>query len=220
MPKDARDRREPAAAHLLGTTRTQILSELCGRGLTATELAERFSVSSNAIRTHLGALRSASLVRYRRETRGVGKPTHVYELTPEGEFLLSRAYAPALRYVLGAMREAAGDHLAEIVRAAGRRLARESDPHRAKDSSIRRRSETCAALLRSLGGSARVELDGGRLLIRSECCPLSAVVSERPVACKLFEGMARELTGRDVEEHCDRTQQPHCLFVVPRARAL
>src|SRR5919199_1212620 len=90
------------AGSLLGTTRGRVLSELCGRSLTAQQLAEQFAISSNAVRTHLGALRTAHLVRYRSERRGVGKPTHVYELTPEAEYLLSRAYAPTLVQVLRA----------------------------------------------------------------------------------------------------------------------
>src|SRR3954469_17560930 len=106
-PRDknpARDNDVSGATSLLGSARGQILSELCGRRLTATELAERFSVSSNAIRTHLAALRHARLVRYVTESRGVGKPTHVYELTHQGQYLLSRAYAPVLTHVLRAAR--------------------------------------------------------------------------------------------------------------------
>jgi DeoR family suf operon transcriptional repressor len=226
MPRRPPSRREPTisdslagAASLLGTARGQILSALCGRRLTAIELADRFSVSSNAIRIHLDVLRRAQLVRYDTESRGVGKPTHVYELTPEGQYVLSRAYAPALSYLFRAARTHLGDRVVDIVRDAGRELAVDSSPRAARNGSLRSRAESCVALLRSFGGSAQLEDDASGFLIRSECCPLSSVVTEQPVACKLFEGMAREITGRDVEERCERTRRPHCLFVIPRTPA-
>jgi DeoR family transcriptional regulator, suf operon transcriptional repressor len=221
MPTRRESQREPAtserfagAASLLGTARGQILSELCGRRLTATELAERFAVSSNAVRTHLTALRHARLVRHESEARGVGKPTHVYELTQEGQYLLSRAYAPALGYLLGAARTLLADRIVDLAREAGRELASARRPRADRNASPRGRAEECAAILRSLGGSAEVVEDGDEIVIRSECCPLASVVTEHPAACKLLEGMAREITGRDVREHCERARRPHCRFVI------
>lgn len=199
---------------MLGTARGEILSELCGRRLTALDLADRFSVSSNAIRLHLGALRKAGLVRYVTESRGVGKPTHVYELTPQGQYLISRAYAPALRHLLRAARTRLGGRLDDVVRDAGRSLATEMGSDGAKSTSLRSRAERCAALLRAFGGNAKLEEDSGRYRIRSECCPLASVVADQPVACKLFEGMARELIGREVQEQCERANRPHCVFQI------
>src|SRR5205823_5889722 len=156
MPKNSRERgnrtaRESlaGASSVLGRAQGQILSELCGRRLTAIELAARFSVSSSAIRPHLSALHGAHLVRYESESRGVGKPTHVYELTPEGQYLLSRAYAPALAYILGAARARIDDRIDDIVREAGRELASARISRASKSSSLRTRAEGCAAILRS-----------------------------------------------------------------------
>lgn len=221
MPKNGRERgnrKAPeslaGASSLLGTARGQILSELCGRRLTAIELAERFSVSSSAIRPQLSALHGAHLVRYESESRGVGKPTHVYELTPEGQYLLSRAYAPALVSLLRAVRALVGSRIDDVLRDAGRELASARGRPVDRTASMMSKAESCAALLRSLGGSAEVVDDATGLSIRSECCPLASVVTEQPAACKLFEGLAREITGRDVHEHCERTRRPHCNFII------
>jgi predicted ArsR family transcriptional regulator len=179
-------------------------------------LAQRFSVSSNAIRTHLSALHSAQLVRYESESRGVGKPAHVYELTPEGQYLLSRAYAPALTYLLRATRARVADRVDDILRDAGRELASARAPHAPKTASLQSRAESCVAILRSLGGSPQLVEDANGLIIRSECCPLASVVREQPAACKLFEGLTREITGREAKEHCDRAHRPHCQFIIPK----
>lgn len=221
MPKRDRNQGKPLAtrslagtASLLGTARGQILSALCGHRLTAPELAERFSVSSNAVRVHLTALRDAQLVRYASESRGVGKPTHVYELTPEGQYFLSRAYAPALTSVLRAAHALIPDRFDDMMRNAGRELATGRAPRTRGNTSLESRAESCAAMLRSLGGSAEVVKESGSLAIRSECCPLASVVREHPAACKLLEGIAREIVGADVREHCERSHRPHCRFTI------
>lgn len=227
MPTPEYSRRQSTRRHqaplpltAVGGARGDILSELCGRRLTALELAERFSITSSAIRGHLTELRKSGLVRYRTEVRGVGKPTHVYELTREGQYLLSSAYVPALAALLRAANARLGDRVNDLLRDAGRALVEANRPaaerRPAQRRSLRASAEECAALLRSLGGSAEVETSGPDVLVRSECCPLSAVVADTPIACKLFEGVARALTGKLVEEHCDRAEQPHCLFLVPK----
>lgn len=194
------------------------MSALCGRRLTAVELAQRLSITSTAIRAHLSALRHSALVRYRTEVRGVGKPTHVYELTPEGQYLLSSAYVPVLVNLLRTVDSHVGDGATDLLRDVGRRLADANEP-RPRRQSLRAKAVWCAEFLSSLGGSASVEEGSRELLIRSECCPLAATVTEMPMVCKLFEGMARAVTGRPVEEHCDRSEQPHCLFRISRAHA-
>src|SRR5205823_1108627 len=175
MPKNSRERgnrtaRESlaGASSVLGRAQGQILSELCGRRLTAIELAARFSVSSSAIRPHLSALHGAHLVRYESESRGVGKPTHVYELTPEGQYLLSRAYAPVLVSVLRAVRALVGSRIDDALRDAGRDLASARGQPVDRTASMMSKAESCAALLRSLGGSAEVVEDATGLFIRGE----------------------------------------------------
>ena len=200
---------------MLGGARGEILSALCGKRLTAVELADRFSITSTAVRAHLSALRNSGLVRYRTEVRGVGKPTHVYELTPEGQYLLSSAYVPVLVNLLRTVDAHLGNGAVDVIRDAGRSLA-EANELPARRQSLRARAERCADLLRALGGSATVEESRGELIIRSECCPLAATVRQTPTACKLFEGMARAITEHAVEEHCERTEQPHCLFRIAR----
>src|SRR5689334_21759682 len=154
MPKRAVQARKPAfrpsrarALTLLGGTRAEILVSLCGERLTALELAQHFGVSSNAIRTHLNALRQADLVGYTTEIRGVGKPTHVYELTIDGQYLLSSAYAPAVDALLHIARAQLGPRADDVVRQAGRLLANGSSA-RSRPKGTEARAQACAELLR------------------------------------------------------------------------
>lgn len=220
MPSDRTKSRKSAhggapsgAFNLLGSARGQILSELCGQRLTAIELANRFGISSNAARMHLSGLREAGLVRYDSVSRGVGKPTHVYELTASGQYFVSRAYAPALSLVIGAIRARVPDIADEIVRDAGRALA-SVQGDAGNIGSLERRAKRCVTILRALGGRAKLAKGSQTLTIRGQCCPLAAVVADQPSACKLFEGLTREITGREVHEQCDRAHRVHCQFVI------
>ncbi|GAA4608483.1 hypothetical protein GCM10023107_86830 [Actinoplanes octamycinicus] len=73
---------------LADPTRRQILEDLRDGELTAGEIADRFPISGPSISRHLGVLRSAGLIRERREANRI-----YYALVPErlalcvGQFL-------------------------------------------------------------------------------------------------------------------------------------
>src|SRR5688572_4763791 len=75
--------------HMLAGTRGKILARLCEANATAVDLAQQFGISANAIRLHLRALEEHGLVGYRVVRRGVGKPTHLYELSADAGRLMS-----------------------------------------------------------------------------------------------------------------------------------
>lgn len=204
------DIREPGS--VLGATRGGILAALCDADGTAQELAERFGISANAVRAHLAALERDGFVRYRVERRGVGKPAHVYELTGQGESLLSRGYAPLLNSLLAVLsREVDAARLESWLRETGAALAtsvERRDPHRG--------IEAAAGLLRELGGIPVVEESGDPVVVRGQCCPLARITPEHPVACRAVEGLLEAATGMAVDEACDRAGRPHCRFELTR----
>jgi predicted ArsR family transcriptional regulator len=89
--------------------------------LTATELAERFGLTPNALRRHLKVLEEDGVVRYQREVRGVGAPVFAYRLTEAGEAVFPRRYAAVLASALEALQAERGG------RAVANVLAREWD---------------------------------------------------------------------------------------------
>ena len=208
MPR--RSVKQIAASGALGKTRGRLLVELCGHPQTAVDLARRVGTSSNAVRVHLDGLRTAGLVDYHVERRGVGKPTHVFALTTAAESLLSSAYAPALRAVVEAARERLNGGLNDFLREAGVALARQHSFDSAKSRGI----ATATSVLRELGSESSVEREGRGYVVRSACCPLGSVTRHDAAVCTLFEGMLSAATGLDVREQCERGEHPRCAFVV------
>ncbi|MFL5620421.1 MAG: helix-turn-helix transcriptional regulator [Gemmatimonadaceae bacterium] len=206
---------QTASNAILGEPRGRLLATLCGHPATAIELAEQVGTTGNAVRVHLGALRDAGLVEFHVERRGVGKPTHVYSLTSAAEYVLSSAYAPALRALLDTLRLQLDGGLETWLKKAGAALAR------AQPSTTRRVDEITDGieLLRRLGAVVSIETNGRDTIVRTSCCPLGAVTRTTPESCKLLEGaLDATLPSHRVRERCERGEHPRCLFVLRAAR--
>ena len=200
-----------ASSAILGEPRGRVLVELCGHPQTAAELAERVGTSSNAVRVHLDALRDAGLVGFAVERRGVGKPTHVYALTETAEYVLSTAYAPALRAILATLRQELDGGLSVWLRRAGATLADQEGPSTLQHTHL----DAALELLRGLGAVVSVERHGNNHIVRSACCPLGAATRTVPEICKLLEGaVGATLPSHLVQDRCDRGEHPRCAFVI------
>ncbi|HUE76901.1 MAG TPA: helix-turn-helix domain-containing protein [Longimicrobiales bacterium] len=201
---------QPTGPWLSGT-RGRILGQLCAERSTVAQLAESVQVTRNAVRAHLNRLERDGLVRHERVRGQVGKPAHIYELTPDGEGLLSRGYPVVLDAILEAVEsldESTGERMLNIAaRALAARCGRPG-------GDVRSRSEGAAEALRELGGVAVVREDEGGFIIRGDCCPLRASSTDHPIACRLMEILLADLIRVPVRENCDRSGPPHCNFLI------
>jgi hypothetical protein len=68
--------------------------------------------------------------------------------------------------------------------------------------------------LEAIGGTARVEKDGEKLLVRGGSCPLATAVAQHPEVCQLTEALMSEIIGAKVRERCDREGSPRCPFEI------
>lgn len=199
-----------------GPTRRQILGELCGGRRTANELSKTLGISGSAVREHLKRLTEEGLVRHAVERRGVGKPTHVYELTADGHHVMSRAYVPVLGAVLDSVEAEQGTEvLEEILRSAGRSLAPRKAPTR---GSVEHRAALAAAALEELGASVAMSVQEDTITLQGNCCPLAPLTASAPSLCRMLESMLGALSGLDVRENCSREAPPRCRFEMRRGR--
>ncbi len=67
------------------STKDDILTHLLKHGeATAQDLAEHFEVSPQAIRRHLKDLEAEELIEHRAVQEGMGRPNHLYQISPKG----------------------------------------------------------------------------------------------------------------------------------------
>ena len=204
------------------STRGRIVALMRARARTVDELAAELDVTDNAIRPHLVGLERDGVIRQagvrRTEGGGAGKPAVLYEVHPDAEPMLSRAYAP----VLGALLEVINDELdprtaKRLLREVGRRLAVSVGGSAKGDLVVRARA--AAAVLTALGGDVEVEAKrgGGSATLRGVACPLASAVSRNPQVCHAVETLVSEVSGAQAVECCDRTGRPRCCFELKSA---
>ena len=197
------------------STRRRIVGLLRAAPRTVEELAAAVGLTDNAVRPHLVALERDGVARQAGSRRGggAGKPAVIYELHPDAEPLLSRAYAP----VLGALLEVLGDELSprearRVLRETGRRLAAGAGGEARGD--LMARARAAAAVLSALGGDVEVEAKRGSVTLRGAACPLATAVRRSPMICHAVESLVGEISGAQVTEECDRAERPHCCFLL------
>ena len=183
--------------------------------MTADDLASRLEISASGIRAQLAAMERDGVVQQAGRRPGTTRPSRVFELTPEGEQLLSRAYVPLLTQLVEVLaRDLPDDQLETLMRAAGRRLAGELSPRRSPGRLRARVRAASEALNERLGAVTHVE-ENGWYVIRGQGCPLSALTEKHPAVCRAMESLVEQVVGASAQECCDRSDRPRCCFKIP-----
>lgn len=196
----------------LKSTRGQIVQLLREKSLTVNELAEKLSLTDNAIRVHLTTLERDGLVRQSGERPGLRKPHFTYELTPQAEELFPKAYAPILNAVVGKLESNLGsEKSAEFLRQVGRDMA---VPYCHPQASFDEKIKTVLQVIEGLGGQAQVERKGNKVTIRSNGCVLASVVAQHCSACNILAEFIAQIVGCDVADQCRRGECPQCCFEI------
>lgn len=203
----------PLSRAFAASTRGRILSLLRAQPRTVEELREVLGLTDNAVRPHLVGLERDGMIRQAgtRRGEGAGKPAAVYELDPEAEPQLSRAYAPVLSALLEVLTDALSEREArKVLRETGRRLAARVGGRASGD--LQARANAAAAVLTALGGEVTVQDRRGGATIRGAACPLATAASRSPHICHAVETLVGEISGLKTTECCDRSRQPRCCF--------
>lgn len=194
-------------------TRARLLALLREGTWTVDDLAERLSLTDNAVRFHMDALEKVGTVRKDGVRRiGVGQPASVYSLSPVGEEAFSRAYAPVLIACLEELRDrSSAQQVATFLRRVGKRLAR-GFTH--SPGPLAARVAGASDLLNTLGGITSVEKSGNTFRIVGRACPLSRAVDADHCVCAAVTSLVAEVVGAEVTERCDRSGRPKCCFEI------
>ena len=135
---------------LLDTSRGRIVTLLQGGGLTADDIATRLGLTRSAVRIQITAMERDGVVRKAGTRAGTTRPSRVYELTPEVEQLLSKAYIPMLTQLMAVFAEALpAEEVETLLRRTGKGLALELS--RGKRLSGGLKSRVAAAAIASCG---------------------------------------------------------------------
>jgi len=201
---------------LLDTSRGRIVSLLQRGPMTADELAARLAISASGVRAQIAAMERDGVVRRLGNKPGATRPFRVFQLTPEVEQLLSRAYIPLLAQLVDVFAEGLpADRLAALLRETGKQLAGTLSS-RPLAGTLHARVHAASGLLNDqLGAVTHVE-ENGRFIIRGDGCPLSALTGKHPAVCRAMESLVEQLVGASVHECCERAERPRCCFEIAK----
>jgi predicted ArsR family transcriptional regulator len=159
--------------------------------------------SRSGVAQQLRALDTAGLVTRTSVRHGVGRPRHLYDITPDAQGLFPSNYDGLATGLLAAILEVGGETLVEDVFAARRRqaearLRQRMDASLPPGAPLADRVHELARLQDELGyvSEARVDADGIRLLEHN--CAVLDVARGMPVACRTELELFREVLGVDL----------------------
>jgi len=203
-----------------GAMRGRIIRLLRRGDKTVDELAAELGVTDNGVRSHLTVLEDAGVVEQFtvRRTGTPGKPATVYRVARDAEPHLSAAYAPILEALLVALENRLETkELDALFREVGRKLAEDQEAA-PKSASLAARARLAASLLGELGAEIDVESSEGGFVIRGHACPVASAVRVQPGLCRAMEELVAGVTGAEVRECCDRSDDgAHCRFEIRRS---
>jgi predicted ArsR family transcriptional regulator len=184
--------------------RRAILLHLRRSGPTTPDaIAAALGASRGGVAQQLRALDSAGLVTRTAVRHGVGRPRHLYDVTPEAQDLFPSNYDGLATGLLAAILEVGGDSLVEDVFAARRRQAevRLRDQIEASvpaDAPLEARVRELARLQDQLGYLAEARIDDGVIRLLEHNCAVLDVARTNPGACAAELELFRGVLGTDV----------------------
>lgn len=195
------------------STRGQIVTILRGAPCTVEDLAEKLSLTDNAVRAHLSTLERDGLVRQSGLRRGPRKPHFTYVLTDEADRLFPKAYDALLNQLIAVLKtRLSPDEIEGALREVGRAMAATAPV--GQNANLESRVQSALKVLEAIGGAAEIVKHEDKLMIQSSSCPLAAAVNVHPEVCQLAESLVAEIVKAPVEEQCDRTGRPKCRFQI------
>ena len=185
--------------------RREILERLRRDGpATPDQLAGAIGASRTGVLQQLRALEDTHFVSRQTVRHGVGRPRHLYDVTPDAQELFPSNYDGLAAGLLAAIGAVGGDSLIEQVfqarrRQIGDRVRRELDDLVGADAPLIDRVRALAVIQDELGYLADAVVDGdGTIRLREHNCAILQVASSQHSACDAELDLFREVLGAEV----------------------
>jgi predicted ArsR family transcriptional regulator len=183
-------------------------------------LAAAVQASRTGVLQQLHALEAAGLVSHSAEKHGVGRPRHVYDVTPEAQGLFPTDYGGFASGLVKAIEAVGGDDLVEQVFAArrrqiGDRIRRRMTEQLPDDATLEERVRTLAVLQDEAGYLAEAVIDAdGTIRLREHNCAIDKIARRTHAPCDAELDLFRELLGPGVERESHIASGDRCCSYV------
>jgi len=191
------------------TLRREVLYALRTGGPAAPDqIAERVRASRTGVLQQLRTLESAGLVSRSLARHGVGRPRHVYDLTPAAQELFPANYGALAQSILTAIRSIGGEALLHEVFEVRReqlktRIGGRLAERLPAEATLWDRVREVASYQDETGYLGRASRDaGGAIHLSEHNCAISGVSGPYPIACDEELLLFSEILGARVTREC------------------
>lgn len=191
------------------TLRREVLYAIRTGGPASPEqIAERVGASRTGVLQQLRTLESAGLVTRSLSRHGVGRPRHVYDVTPSAQELFPANYGALAQSILAAIRAVGGEDLIAEVFAARRqllstRISRRLTERLPDDATLWERVREVASFQDETGYLGRAVHDpDGSIRLCEHNCAIYGVSGAYPIACESELSLFGEVLGATVTREC------------------
>jgi len=168
------------------------------------QMAKRLGASRTGVLQQLRALEGAHLVSRQTVRHGVGRPRHLYDVTPDAQGLFPASYDGLAAGLLAAIEAIGGDDLLEQVfrarrRQLGDRVRLDLAERLTADAPLIDRVRELAVIQSANGYLAEAIMNGdGSVQLEEHNCAIFQVAASSPAACRAELELFREVLGADV----------------------
>jgi predicted ArsR family transcriptional regulator len=191
---------------------------------TPDRLAANLGASRTGVLQQLRSLESAGLVRRQAERHGVGRPRHVYDVTPAAQDAFPSNYDGLATSILAGL-DTIGDGFVEAAFRARRQGIAERVSTRFADrlapgATLLERVRELALIQDEQGYLAdAVLMADGTIRLREHNCAIYRVAARHPEACTAELDLFREVLGADIERESHIASGDRCCSYKVAARA-
>lgn len=191
-------------------TRNRVLSLLKEDGPSdSISLAKRLRLSAMAVRQHLYSLLSEKVVAYTNESRRIGRPVKLWELTPAADRFFPDGHSELAINLIKAIRRSMGDMgFQRVLRSRGRRRRQILSKNIPLRASLEDRIAILAQERRKDGYLAGVQIEkNGTYLLIENHCPIHAAAAACNALCDAELKLLKSVLGA----HTDVERLEHIL---------
>lgn len=203
----------------LAPTRQQILELLKkSGGMTVDELSHALGISTMGVRQHLAILEKEGLIQDEKRRGKMGRPAHIYFLSPRGNELFPRQYESLAISILETIAEMDGrEKINNIFERHMEHMYQTYAPY-VLGRDLRTRIEELARLQQNRGFMAEWTEEADGFYLREHNCTIARVAQRFPQACRYELALFQKLLGVKMQRvRCMANGDPCCEYRITAA---